>query len=340
MTTTTTSPVIHGQSTVSTDIVLKNLAPLVEEGILTSDDRAQMMWLVGEMRARGMSLSETGKRIGYDASTVSKVLNGGYKGNWANVLDAVRRYRHLTAERAKMAGADFVETSIWEKVRQTCDLALIHQMPAMIIGPSQIGKTTALLEYRRRSEYMVRYVRMPAAPGFRSAIEAIADACGVTTRVKTDQLRRRIARALDNRSLLVIDELHQLAISSGGSTAMKIMEYIRELHDVTGCGLVVCGTRSLEQDLIQGPLKGWLEQFVERCIKRLELPDDVPASDLEKIAEAYGLGPATGKVAETVRHMRLNRYVKILSLAGNLARNRDEALDWPHFVTALELVNR
>lgn len=324
----------------SADTVARHLAVVVEDGLIDSDERATLMWLVTTMREQGLSLSDAGKRIGYDASTMSKVMNGTYKGSWANVIDAVRKYRHLTAERAKLAGAEYVETSTWEKVRATCDLALIHQMPAMIVGPSQVGKTSALLEYKRRSEFAVHYVRMPAAPGFRGALEAIAESCGVTTRVGSEQLRRRIARALDSRSLLIVDELHQLAISSGTHSAMKIMEYIRELHDVTGCGLVVCGTRSLEHDLIQGPLKGWLEQFVERCIKRLELADDVPWDDLVKIAGAYGLSEPEGEVAAIVRHMRLNRYVKLLTLAGNLARKRDEPLVWAHFSTAYALVNK
>ncbi|MGN0857293.1 MAG: AAA family ATPase [Candidatus Spyradenecus sp.] len=329
-----------GVVTVSADTVLRALNPLVEEGTLSSDDRAQLLWLIGEMRQSSLSLAEAGKRIGYDASTVSKVLGGTYKGSWSNVLESVRKYRHLQAERAKMVSAEFVETSIWERIRQTCDLALIHQMPAMIIGPSQLGKTRALLEYRRRSQFVVRYVRMPAAPGFRGAIEAIADACGVTTRITTEQLRRRIANALDERTLLVIDELHQLAISSGTHSAMKIMEYIRELHDVTQCGLVVCGTRALEHDLIQGPLKGWLEQFVERCIKRLDLPNDLPWSDILLVARAYGLDEPSEAIAETLRHLRMNRLVKVLALAGNLARKRDQPLAWEHFTTAYALVNR
>lgn len=327
-------------TTLSADTVRRNLEPLVEEGTLSSDDRAQLLWLIGEMRQGSLSLTETGKRIGYDASTVSKVLGGTYKGSWSNVIDSVRKYRHLHAERAKMASATFVETSIWERIRQTCDLALIHQMPAMIIGPSQIGKTRALLEYRRRSQYVVRYVRMPAAPGFRCALEAIADACGVTTRIPLGNLRRRIANALDERSLLMVDELHQLATSSGTGSAMKIVEYIRELHDVTQCGLVVCGTRALEHDLIQGPLKGWLEQFAERCIKRLELPNDLPWSDLMLVAEAYDLPEPPGPVADLIRHMRMNRYVKLLALAGNLARKRDEALTWEHVATAHTLITR
>ena len=305
-----------------------------------SDDRAQVLWLIGEMRTSHLSLTDAGKRIGYDASTVSKVLGGTYKGSWSNVLESIRKYRHLHAERAKMASAEFVETSIWERIRQTCDLALIHQMPGVVIGPSQIGKTHALLEYRRRSQYVVRYVRMPAAPGFRGAIEAIADACGVTTRVTTEQLRRRIAHALDERTLLVVDEFHQLATSSGTTSAMKIAEYVREIHDVTQCGLVVCGTRALESDLIQGPLKGWLEQFAERCIKWLELPNDLPWHDIMLVANAYGLGEPPAATADLVRHLRMNRLVKLLSLASNLARKREETLSWEHFVTARTLVNR
>ncbi|MEG2614006.1 MAG: AAA family ATPase [Alistipes sp.] len=324
----------------SADTVLTNISPLIDEGILTSDDRSQISWLIGEMRRTGLSMSDIGRRIGYDASTISKVFSATYKGSWENVILSIKKYRHLTSERAKMSSATFIETTIWEKIRQTCDIALINQMPATIIGVSQIGKTSALLEYQRRSEYVVRYMRMPAAPSFRAVLESIADATGVTTRERSEVLRRRIAHALDSRTLLIIDELHQLAISSGPNTAMKVMEYIRELLDVTGCGLVVCGTKSLQDDLICGPLKNWLDQFDQRCIKRLILPNELPADDIALIAHAYGLPPPEASVYETVRHLRMNRLVKILMLSANLARNREEPISWDHFSTSYELINR
>lgn len=322
----------------SGDIVAANLERLVDDGVITSADKALMLWFFAEVKNRSLSLSDAGKAIGYDASTISRVLRGRYEGNWGNILKSVRRYKHLVTERAKMVRADFVETSVFKAIRDTCDLALFNELPATIVGVSQIGKTCALEEYQRRSEFLVRLVRMPAAPGLRGAMEAVADACNVTTRCTSEQLRRRVADSLDNKTLLIVDEFHQLAISSGRESAMKIAEWIRELHDRSKCGLVLCGTKVLKQDLIDGPLKAWLDQLKQRCIKHLVLPDRLPDEDILLVAQNYRLGEPDPDTLAALRTLRMNRLCKILMLADNLARKRDQELAWSHFRAAYRMV--
>ena len=285
----------------SGDTVAANMDRLVEDGVITAADKALMMWFFAEVKDKVLTLTDAGKAIGYDASTISRILRGRYDGNWGNVLKAVRRHKHLVTERAKMVSADFVETSIFKAVRDTCDLALFNELPATITGVSQIGKTSALEEYQRRSEFLVRLVRMPAAPGLRGAMEAVADACNV-------------------------------------KSAMKIAEWIRELHDRSKCGLVLCGTKALKQDLIDGPLKAWLDQLKQRCIKHLVLPDRLPDEDILLVARNYRLDEPDGETLAALRTLRMNRLCKILMLADNLARKRDQALAWNHFRSAYRMV--
>ena len=328
-----------GLVSLSADAVAADMDRLSEDGVIAPGDKAIVLWYFGETKNRGLSYADAGKAIGYDASTVSRILRGRYEGNWANVLKAIRRYKHLCDERGRMMRPDFIETSIWQQVRDTCDLALVHEMPATIVGVSQIGKTHALVEYQRRSEYTVRYVRMPAAPGLRCAMEAVADACNVTTRCTSEQLRRRVADSLDARSLLIVDEFHQLAISAGRESAIKIAEWVREVKDRSGCGLVLCGTKALRHDLIDGPLKGWLEQLRERSIRNLTLPDRLPLSDIELVGRSYGLPAPRGQILDLLRSLRMNRLVKILMLAATNAAKRDVNLTWDVFVQTYNAVN-
>ena len=86
----------------SGDIVAANLERLVDDGVITSADKALMLWFFAEVKNRSLSLSDAGKAIGYDASTISRVLRGRYEGNWGNILKSVRCYKHLVTERAKM----------------------------------------------------------------------------------------------------------------------------------------------------------------------------------------------------------------------------------------------
>jgi DNA transposition AAA+ family ATPase len=323
----------------SADTVAQDMQRLMDDGEITAGDKALLLWLFGEAKRRGLSLADVGRLIGYDASTVSKLFRGRYEGNLDNVIASVRRYKHLQDERGKMVRADFVETSVWRKVRDTCDLALVHQMPGIVMGVSQIGKTESLKEYMRRSEYNVRYVRIPAAPGFRGVIEAVADACNVTTRCTTEHLRRRIAKALDPHSLLIVDEFHQLAISAGIHSGLKCAEWLREVCDVSGCGVVYCGTFAVEHDLLNGAVKGWMEQIRERAIKYTRLPSRLPDDDIRLVAQAYEMPEVGDDILPLLRELRMNRLVKTLSLASHLARKRQKPVDWQLFRTAHNTIN-
>ena len=120
--------------------------------------------------------------------------------------------------------------------------------------------------------------------------------------------------------------------------ARKIAEWIRELHDRSKCGLVLCGTKALKQDLIDGPLKAWLDQLKQRCIKHLVLPDRLPDDDILLVAKNYRLAAPDRETLAILRTLRMNRLCKILMLADNLARKRAQALAWPHFHAAYRMV--
>lgn len=324
----------------SADTIAAAMDRILAEGKITEPEKSLVIWLFSHAREAGMGLADIGSQIGYSSTTVSRLFSGRYEGNYTDVIAKVRAYRHLSDERRRLSQSEFIETSIWHEIRKACDLALIHQIPGIIMGVPQIGKSKSLEQYRDRSEYVVRYVRMPAAPGFRGAIEAIADACSITTRCTTEQLRRRLYKGLDNRSLLIIDELHQLAISAGRNSAMKIMEYIRELMDMSGCGLIICGTRALDEDLINGELAGWLEQFRERLINQVDLPDRLPTADILLVAQSYGLASEPdADTWELLKNIRMNRLLKTLMLARNYAANHSQEFAWLHFARVHKSIN-
>lgn len=344
MSKTTTTPTTDyissgGIINTSADTVGSNMDRLVEDGKITLEDKHIVLWLFSDSRDKGYSLADIGRQIGYSSTTISRLFGARYEGNYIEVIAKIRAFKRLEDERSRLTRDEFIETSIWHTIRKTCDLALIHQIPAMITGVPQIGKSEALMQYRSRSEYIVRYVRMPAAPGFRGAIEAIADGCSVTTRCTTEDLRRRLFKSLDSRSLLIIDELHQLAISAGRNAAMKIMEYIRELMDVSRCGLVVCGTKAIDEDLMNGDLKGWLEQFRERIINQVDLPSHLPYEDILLVAATFGLEEPDDDAEQLLKGIRFNRLLKTLALSKNLAYNRQQPLAWEHFNQVFKTIN-
>ena len=332
------APNINKTLPISSDTVAMEMDKLVSDGRISTGEKALVLWFHGHLREGNYSMVEAGKLIHYNATTVSRLLRGTYEGRIDKVISAIRAYRQIISERSKMMEDDYIETSIWQQIRQTCDLAILRRRPVRIIGVSQIGKTRALQEYQRRSEYLVRYCRVPAAPRFRAVVETVAEACSISTASDLPSLRKRIQKSIDSNTLLIVDELHELAISAGRRTAMDAIEWLRELYDRTSCGLVVCGTRTMEDDLIYGPQRGWLDQFDQRCSRVLQLPVQIPHDDIRAIAKHYGMPDPDDRTMELLRTLRMNRLILSIQLASDIAERRNLSLDWDLFRSALATV--
>lgn len=329
-----------GPLSISADIVALEMDKLVAEGRITPADKSLVVWFFTDARSKKESLAQAAQHIRYDATTLSRLFRGQYEGNLAKVLKAIKGYRQLCGERERLSRAEFVETSIWEQIRQTCDFALLRRRPVRIVGVSQIGKTAALLEYQRRSDFLVRYARIPSAPTFRNIVETIAEACGISTEThaKLSVLRARILKSLDANSLLIVDELHELAITASRQVALNAVEWFREIYDQRRCGLVLCGTRSMEDDLFSGACKGWLDQLDQRCVRVTNLPLRLSEEDITLTAKAYGLPEPGPEVLDGLKLLRMGRLTLALQLATDVAARRGVDPSWPLFASALSTI--
>lgn len=325
------------------DTVLLALTRLVTTGEIDEQAKAAIWWFYGHVRDNCMSLTDAGKCIDRDGTTVHRLFNGRYGAKYDNLVAEINRYRKIASERAKRRDIGFIETSVWRKVSTVCRSALYDNMPAYIYGASQIGKTASLLEYQRRNNHgQTRYVRMPAAPSLSLAINAIAEACYISTRHNQMDLRRRIMDALDDRTLLIVDEFHQAIINAGDVCARRIVEFVREVYDRTGCGVVICGTKVLRDELERGRQCMVWDQFRRRGIINLQLPDTPPRADIIKIAAAFGLGEPDPDTLEMIKEMLrasgIGKLFKFLQYAYGLAGTEGKPLEWEHFKTAYRSV--
>ena len=100
---------------------------------------------------------------------------------------------------------------------------------------------------------------------------------------------------------------------------------------------VLCGTRSLEDDLINDArMKGWLVQIDQRCQRVMNLPNRIPHEDIELAAMAYGIGGSTACVENILANIRMNRLTSCLALtaswcAGNNKSRQKHPLTWESF---------
>lgn len=318
---------VHNVATLSVDSFAAVAQAFVTQGKADAPRAESLTRFLIESKRRRLSTSQMAAALGLSATTVSRVFRGIYEGDVAAVADKAALALRLWQER-EGRGKVFIETSIARQVFTACDFALNRQTPAIVTGLSQLGKTTAFEEYARRSDAIVRYVRMPAAANLQLFLEELGEALGVVSSIKVNDRRRRLRRALNDRTLLIIDELHELVISTTRAQTRRICEVIRELFDRSHCGLVLCGTEVLTSDLLHGPDAGMLDQVVQRAIE-MRLPRRLPKADILAVAKRHGLPETLPEEANiAVRDLRMNRLCLICAMAAEAAAKRGVPLDW------------
>lgn len=321
----------------SADQVRQTCRVYVDSGRISDDGLESIIRLFNHGKARGYSFDQTGALVDYSGATLSRLFAGKYEGALDKVVKQIDSYLELERERERMRSDRFIENSIWKRVENLCNFALLRNTPVMLIGPTQIGKSWCLQEYMRRSNRQVCYIRIPAAPTMKLVVAAFAEAVGVTSSIREDDARLRVAKAVGRNTLLIVDELHELVMSGGKSTAMKVIEWIREIGDRAKCGILLCGTKSLKDDLINDPrLKGWLTQMVCRCQRIVTLPNRLSMNDIECAAKEYGISGSTACVEGILSNIMMNHLTSCLALTaswcnGNNPSKEKHPKNWESF---------
>lgn len=329
---------------ISADTVKQALADLVRKGECSPDNETTIWWFYCHCREQGFDLKESAAQIGKDSTTLYRVWTGKYGASLENICTEIQRYRKLAEERALIPRLDFVETSVWRTVNRVCTAALASKTVARIYGDSQIGKTTALEEHARRNNHgQTKYIRMPASAGVQLFMKEVARACYVSQHATFEGMRERVLNAIDDKTLIIFDELHQAFLSYQSGSTIKVFEVIREIYDRTQCGMVLCGTHTLKREFTTGKLAPVLEQLRRRGTIEVDLGSKMAREDLNKIARRFGLPPAEGVAAEVVKDMihrsGLGMYIKFIQSAAVLAGRQGKKLSWDHFVQAHDIIS-
>ena len=308
--------------------------------------RGLVRWLFEYCTAHGISKKKAVAKIGYSTTTIYHILKGDYKGSLADVCSGIARWKRLCAERDDIKGVAFVETATARKIWQLCDAAHRYNTIAAIYGQSQIGKTWALMEHCRRCDHgKTIYVRLPAAGGVQPMLKAFAHALLGPSKTATTaaQDRERVMKGTTVDTLWIIDEVHQVFETYQRHARIACLELIREIHDLTSCGMVLCGTNIARDEIENGQHKEMLAQLRRRGIFRLQLPEYAPWPDRLEIARHFGIQtPPEGQVRKLVDDVivknGLKAYTSYMQAASRIAAKRKTAMTWQHFVTAYDVI--
>jgi hypothetical protein len=73
---------------------------------------------------------------------------------------------------------------------------------------------------------------VPAADSFVAFLKGMAAVCNVSDQGSSDRIGRNIQESIDDSMILLFDEVNLVFQFYKPDNVMKIMEFIREIHDI------------------------------------------------------------------------------------------------------------
>lgn len=317
----------------------------VVRGQVSEDDGEEIFWLYSYAVENKLNEAALAAKMGeYDKNTLYQLFRGlygvykdGKVSSWANIVRTIKAFKKIELEESQKKNIGIIETEVKQVIFRACDAALGDGMPAFIYGASQIGKTTALLEYQRlhnhgRTVYLrmgsnwtkARFVR-ELARHFNNGVKA----------TRSWALEDAIFGSLNRYNLLIIDEFHLALETTGELSAKEIMEFIREIYDRTGCGLVMSSTKVGLAGLEGGKNRLLFDQLRRRGVVKVVLPDAPPVRDINTIARSFDLPLPAGDDLRAVKNLIQTRglgvFLKYLQKAYAVTKKRKAELTWEAF---------
>jgi len=164
-----------------------------------------------------------------------------------------------------------VRTIVAERIIQALDYCRDYAAMVYIAGPTGRGKTYTSEYWAEQNNHgRSKFLRVPSDCTRRTLVLLLARAIGVSVRGSTADIELNIHKALGPRNVLIIDEAGHLLSKSGRPGGA--IELLRDLHDITKCGVALIFTDVYLQEIKRGKNADYFEQFLG-C---LEFPVEIP----------------------------------------------------------------
>lgn len=346
---------------------------------LPEDQKLLVRWLFSWAMDNKLTWGQLEAKAGIDRSTLHRVFKGKYlyptrsfKGGEQIVhpkaglpirLDGIclkiAKLKGRTEKVETKLSVGFLETSTWRTMEWACGQAAKKNKPVFVYSDAQIGKTEAAREYaHQHNSGITTYIRIPPTGGVRSLLVAFAVALHLNPKRPYDELRQDIIEALDKSKLLILDEIHEIFITSSGKTAIRLLEEIRYIWDQTHCGMVLIGTNVFRDSFEEAEFKKFLSQWKRRGLYEINLPAITPDADLAIALASYGLPftPVDDKpfklalpeikganLEQDVRQLTKDGFGQIMTRLEDgkgVAEKAGHAYSWADFITARNIVRK
>ncbi len=238
-----------------------------------------------EMARLGLSQNRVSRHLGMSTARLSQWRAGKYQGDSAAVDEAVRRWLDTgeELEGRRLDGARLDAHQALAVTREISSLLAHAQATADVVlvqGSSGVGKSWAAERYAD-THSAASYVMMTrAVRSLTGMLGLVASAVGATGPMGSAlAAERSVIDALQGRSaLLIVDEAHHLT--------PRLLDELRCIRDVAGCGLALIGDTTIAMPLARCPqILGRIGGRIERKTASEEDVEILLSSFLERPAK-------------------------------------------------------
>lgn len=213
----------------------------------------------------GLTKEQLSNEVGISRPVLSKVMNGKYDGNIANVeatiiefLKAKGEYTDILPVQTKkiVEVPTFYKTNDAANIIGICKAAQEQSGLGIIVGKSGVGKTYTLKQYSKLSKTC--YIECDDTMSVKDLVEAIQRSIGIPSSSGTVWKRLETIKdffSVNMGYLLIIDEADKLI----NKDTQKKLELLRAIFDQSNVGLVIAGEPRLEI-----MIKTYLNRFANR----------------------------------------------------------------------------
>lgn len=310
---------------------------------LTQDVQDELLWFHQHILDKQMSWEDVRKAVNLTHSTIYRCLKGTYEGSYDNVSANIRSYRRVLDSRKSITMGDFAETPVTKMIWTGLDYALTTSSITLIIGESGHGKSLAAAKWRDAHNHG-RSVLVEAPPlgGTRDFLRVICEANGNNKNTSVSQMREALIRGFSPQRILIVDEAHRL-IPRDGRTAPERIDFLRYIHDRTGCALALIATKRFREDMERSNYM--FEQVLGRIGLPIKLPRQLEEEDILPIVEQYYREPSA-KLIDACLAMandafpglqgRIRLMHHVLKFSTRVAASKQQPLAEEHFFAALK----
>ena len=317
----------------------------VIRGQLSEQDGEEVFWLYSYAQEYHLKEADLAAKMGaYDKNTLYQVFRGiygvykdGRASSWAGIIKAIKAFKAIEIEEMKKKNIGIIHTEVRETVYDCCDAALNDGWPVFIYGASQIGKTTALMAYQREHNHgRTIYIRLDSGWTRTRFVRELALILNNGVKAtKCWALEDAIHRSLNRYNLLIVDEFHLAFTTLRRDRVAELLEFIRGIHDRTGCGVVMCATKVGLEAIERSDNRLTFEQFTKRGVVKAILPDYPPIRDINEVARSFDLPLPSGQTLRDIKDLIKTRglgvFIKYLQKSYAMARQGKKTLTWEIF---------